>query len=163
MEKDYFKNPDLLKDGTLMDDLLKLEYQLCFRLYMVSRNMTRLYTPLLEAFNLTYPQYIIMLVLFEHGCIDFKELSDLVDLKTGTMTPILQRMEENGILVRKKNEADARKINIELTDLGKGLKEKLVQIPLEITRLIDLNENDYFELVKRLDILTEKIHKAQGE
>lgn len=143
------------------DELLKLEYQLCFRLYMVSRNMTRLYTPILEQFNLTYPQYIILLALFEHKKMDFKVLSDLVDLKTGTMTPILQRMEENGLLIREKNSGDARKINISLTETGENLKQQLVNVPLEITDRIGLNEEAYHLLVTHLDALAELLAKAQ--
>lgn len=144
-----------------LEDILKLEYQLCFRLYMVSRNMTRLYTPILESFNLTYPQYIILLALFEHGYMDFKVLSDLVDLKTGTMTPILQRMEENGLVIREKNKSDARKINIFLTQKGKALKKELMHVPLEITKRIGLSEASYQVLVTQLDALAEQLAIAQ--
>jgi len=143
-------------------DVLKLEHQLCFRLYMASRNMTRLYAPILEKYHLTYPQYIIILVLLEHGEMDFKKLSETVDLKTGTMTPIMQRMEELGYIQREKNPMDARKITIRLTNAGSSLREQLVSVPLELAHLIQLEKGSYLELIGRLDQLTEKLTKAQN-
>lgn len=143
-------------------DILKLENQLCFRLYMVSRNMTRLYAPILEKFHLTYPQYIIILVLLEHGEMDFKELSEAVDLKTGTMTPILQRLEEIGYIHREKNPHDARKITISLTQNGIELKKELIAVPVELTQKIDLDETSYLKLIESLDALTVKLINAQS-
>jgi MarR family transcriptional regulator, organic hydroperoxide resistance regulator len=143
-----------------VSELLKLDNQLCFRLYMASRNMTRLYTPILERFHLTYPQYIIILVLLEHSEIDFKELSNRVDLRTGTMTPIVQRLEEIGYIERKKNPLDARKITISLTEKGSELRNRLATVPIEVSRSIELNETDYIKLVESLDLLTSKLTKA---
>jgi DNA-binding MarR family transcriptional regulator len=78
----------------MKDSILSIDKQLCFRLYAVSREMTKAYEPWLKKFNLTYPQYIVMLVLFEHKRIDFSELSKTVQLKTGTLTPIVNKLKE---------------------------------------------------------------------
>ncbi len=94
------------------DQALLLENQICFRLYKTSRAMIRLYQPILEAFDITYPQYLTMLVLWEKESIDFKELSRKLELKTGTLTPMLQKLEVAGYLERIKNEKDNRKVNI---------------------------------------------------
>lgn len=143
------------------DELLLLKNQLCFRLYSVSRNMTRVYQPLLQAFNLTYPQYIIMLILLEHKSMDFKELSQMIDLKTGTMTPIIQKMEEIGYVKKAKNPEDGRRITVYLTEAGEALKEKLVQVPIALAGQIDYDLDSYYNLVAQLDVLMEKLQNAQ--
>lgn len=142
-------------------EALKLEHQLCFRLYAVSRNMTRLYQDLLEPFNITYPQYIILLVLFEHGEIDFKELSDKVDLKTGTMTPIIQKLEEMGYLTKEKNPSDMRRLNVSLTDKGRHLKEQIIHVPYELSKRLKMSYESYVTLIQQLDELAKTIDQAQ--
>lgn len=142
-------------------EALKLEYQLCFRLYAVSRNMTRLYADLLGEFGLTFPQYVIMLVMFEHETMDFKELSDRVDLKTGTMTPIVQKLESMGYLHKEKNPMDGRKINVNLTAEGKALKDEIVRVPYELSRRLGMSLLDYEALMIRLGDLSEKLENAQ--
>lgn len=147
----------------MKDDLLKLEHQLCFRLYALSRNMTRLYQPLLEAYNLTYPQYIILLILWEEDHMDFKVLSNRVDLKTGTLTPILQKMEENGFIQRIKNPSDARRITISLTPRGSDLKAEIVQVPVKLTQLLNMTPTQYYETIKILDTLSQQLNDAQQQ
>lgn len=143
-------------------EILKLEHQLCFRLYQASRNMTRLYTPLLEQYGLTYPQYIILLVLFEKTQIDFKELSQIVDLKTGTLTPIIQKLEEMHFLTKESNPKDKRKVNVSLTQKGQNLKETIVNVPKKMADLIQLTENDYILLIEKLDQLTHQLNLAEN-
>ncbi len=132
---------------------LKIDNQLCFRLYKASRNMTRLYQPLLDKYNLTYPQYIILLVLFEDETIDFKDLSEKVDLKTGTLTPIVNKIEEIGYIKKEKNKTDGRKLNIILTDKGIQLRDQIIDVPLKLANNLDLSKNDYYTLVDQLDYL----------
>ena len=142
------------------EELLKLDNQLCFRLYAVSRKMTRLYQPLLDEFQLTYPQYIIMLVLFEHRTLDFKDLSTIVDLKTGTLTPIIQNLEKAGYHKRVKIKEDARKINVVLTKKGEQLHEQIISVPISLASQLEISEEMYRVLVKELDDLALILNNA---
>lgn len=144
-----------------MNKALKLENQLCFRLYAASRNMTRVYQPHLEKYGLTYPQYIMMLILFEYETIDFKELSKIIDLKTGTLTPIVNKVQELGYVVKVKNELDARRLNIALTKKGKALRDEIVKVPYELANSLGLSEDEYSKLTVQLDELIEKLQKVQ--
>ncbi len=144
-----------------MDHALKLENQLCFRLYAASRNMTRVYQSHLDKYGLTYPQYIMMLIVFEHEVIDFKELSKLIDLKTGTLTPIVIKVEELGYIKKVKNENDGRRLNIILTDKGKTLREEIVKVPYDLAESIGLTEDEYLSLTKQLDKLLLKLQNIQ--
>ena len=146
----------------MLDELLKLDNQLCFRLYNVSRKMTQAYQPLLDEFNLTYPQYIILLVLFERKQIDFKELSKQVNLKTGTLTPILQLLEKNGYIVRIRNKKDRRKITVSLTESGYALKEKVSTVPVALQGKLQITISMYETLVKELDELSEILDKKNN-
>lgn len=138
----------------MYDDILQIDKQLCFRLYAVSRNMTRLYQPVLKKFNLTYPQYIIMLIMFEHKRIDFKALSVIVDLKTGTLTPILQKLESIGYIYKEKNPSDSRKVDIILSEEGVTLQESIIEVPRELGNKLNISQEMYNTLVKELDALS---------
>lgn len=140
-----------------MNKELKLDNQLCFRLYVASRNMTRLYQPLLDQYNLTYPQYIVLLALFEQEKIDFKELSTIVDLKTGTLTPIINKIEEIGYLSKEKNPTDGRKVNVVLTEEGKELRSEIIDVPLQLGETLDMSITSYSNLVTELDQLIKKM------
>ena len=143
------------------NEILKLDNQLCFRLYAVSRRMTRLYQPYLEKFNLTYPQYIVMLVMFENKVMDFKKLSEVVDLKTGTLTPIVQRLEDNGFVSRVKNKQDMRKMNVILTEKGAELQRQVIEVPLSMAKDLQISEEMYMVLIKELDDLATILKNAQ--
>ena len=145
------------------DEILKLDNQLCFRLYAVSRRMTRLYQPFLEKFNLTYPQYIVMLVMFEHKVMDFKKLSEVVDLKTGTLTPIVQRLEDNGFVSRVKNKQDMRKMNVILTEKGMELQKQVIEVPISMAEKLSISEEMYLVLIKELDDLAQILKTAKIE
>mgnify|MGYP000961780636 CR=1 FL=1 len=136
------------------DEILKLEKQLCFRLYAVSRNMTRLYKPLLDKFNLTYPQYIIMLVMFEHKHIKFNDLSAIVDLRTGTLTPILQKLVRTGYINRIVDSTDKRKIFLELTELGEKLQKDIIEVPIGLYTQLQITPEMYKVLTTELDQLS---------
>ena len=132
----------------MSNEYLKIDNQLCFRLYSTSRKMTRLYQPFLEKFNLTYPQYIVMLVMFEHREIDFKDLSNIVDLKTGTLTPIIQKLVSIGYLNKVKNTKDSRKINISLTEAGVLLEKNILEVPVGLGNKIEISAEMYLKLTK---------------
>lgn len=146
----------------MYDKLLLLDQQICFKLYKTSRNVTRLYQPFLSKFNLTYPQYIVMLAMFEHEVIDFKELSSIIELKTGTLTPIIQKLEKIGYIIKIKNPNDKRKINIKITDKGRILKKNIITVPLDVYKLLPIKKENYKALVDELNIITKLINQSEN-
>lgn len=140
-----------------MYDQLKLENQICFRLYSSSRAITRLYKPLLDNIGLTYPQYIVMMVLWERKVIPFRELMDVLQLKTGTLTPVIQRLEKAGYLEKKRDEKDDRKVDIVLSKKGDELIEKAKDIPSQLLETLDMNLEEYTRYIKTLDEITLKL------
>ena len=114
----------------MIKEEFKLENQLCFRLYTASRLLTQAYHPLLSEYGLTYPQYLVLLVLWEKDAQPVNDIAKRLLLETNTVTPLLQRMEKEGILVRRKGEKDARQMIVSLTEKGWGLQKKLVDVPL---------------------------------
>ncbi|MBR1569323.1 MAG: MarR family transcriptional regulator [Bacteroidales bacterium] len=115
-----------------MQEQLKLDNQLCFRLYTASRLITQAYHPLLSAIGLTYPRYLVMMVLWEQDALPVNDIARRLYLETNTVTPLLKRMETEGLIVRKKGKADARQVIVSLTSKGRALEEKASCIPFEI-------------------------------
>lgn len=116
--------------GTAMNnDLLKLENQICFKIYTAEREITKLYRDLLQEMNVTYPQYLVLLLLWEKHSLLVKELGKRLFLDSGTLTPMLKRMEKNGLVERKRSAEDERSVVISLTEKGDALKEKAECIP----------------------------------
>ena len=113
----------------MIDEELKLDNQLCFRLYTASRLLTQVYHPLLSEKGLTYPQYLVLLVLWEKDAQPVNDIAKRLYLETNTVTPLLQRMEKEGILVRTKGKKDARQMIVSLTRKGKELQKKLSEVP----------------------------------
>lgn len=109
-----------------------LDRQLCFRLYTASRLLTQAYHPLLSAHGLTYPQYLVLLVLWEKDAQPVNDIAKRLYLETNTVTPLLQRMEGEGILTRKKGSVDARQMIVSLTGKGRSLQEKLAGVPFAV-------------------------------
>ena len=145
----------------MSEDSLKLDRQICFRLYKASRTMTRLYQPLLETLEITYPQYITMLVLWEVENIDFKDLGTRLDLKTGTMTPIVTRLESLGYVYRVKNKDDNRRIWVRLTDSGRALKLKAQNIPESLNQYMKMGQEQYQRYALLLDELGDLLTDAE--
>ncbi|GLQ96023.1 MarR family winged helix-turn-helix transcriptional regulator [Dyella mobilis] len=108
---------------------LLLDEQLCFALYAASRRMTAAYRPLLEAMDLTYPQYLVMLVLWERDGLTVRELGARLQLDSGTLTPLLKRLEQAGLVARRRRQSDEREVEISLTDAGGKLHERAADIP----------------------------------
>jgi len=107
----------------------RLENQLCFRLYTASRLITQAYHPLLSEYGLTYPQYLVLMVLWEKDAQPVNDIAKLLMLETNTVTPLLKRMENEGILTRTRGEHDARQMIVTLTQKGWDLQEKLTDVP----------------------------------
>ncbi|CAN5312625.1 MarR family transcriptional regulator [soil metagenome] len=109
--------------------MLQLDNQLCFALYSTSLAMTRLYKPLLDALGITYPQYLALLVLWEQDGLSVSELGERLFLDSGTLTPLLKRLESSGLVSRLRAIDDERRVHITLTPAGRALKEQAAKIP----------------------------------
>ncbi|WP_131538864.1 MarR family winged helix-turn-helix transcriptional regulator [Pedobacter nototheniae] len=141
-------------------DILKLENQLCFPLYALSRVITAHYKPLLAKIELTYPQYLVMLVLWEYKSLSVKELGEKLLLDSGTLTPLLKRLEEKVLVKRERSKADERMVFISLTENGLSLKKAAQQIPKDLACSLDLSED---ELISVKNIVFELLEKARKD
>ena len=127
-------------------DCLKLSSQLCFPLYACARETIKLYTPHLEKIGLTYTQYITMMVLWEQNSLTAKELGRLLYLDSGTLTPLLKKLEGKNLLTRRRSEADERNLVITLTEEGKALKDQAMKVPYELEKCINLERDEILQL-----------------
>ena len=143
-----------------MEDSLKLENQLCFPLYACSKEVIRRYKPILDKLDLTYTQYIAMMVLWEYGSINIKKLGNMLFLDSGTLTPLLKKLETKGYISRNRDEKDERNLIISITKEGNKLKEKAVCVPVEIGKCINLSTEEAIELYKLLYKLLGNIEKV---
>lgn len=140
-------------------DNLKLGNQLCFPLYVCSKEIVKRYKPFLDEIDLTYTQYITMMVLWEHKKVNVKEMGKYLFLDSGTLTPVLKKLEQKGYLTRCRDTEDERVLNVAITEAGEALKEKAVTIPEKVGRCIVSEEKDatqlYQLLYKILDNISE--------
>lgn len=148
----------------MVKEEFKLENQLCFRLYSASRLITQAYQPLLTKQGLTYPQYLVLLVLWEKDAQPVNDIAKRLLLETNTVTPLLQRMEKEGILTRTKGEKDARQIIVSLTSKGKKLQEKLADVPFSMGEAVmcdSVTPDTAPDLFRMLDdIINRLLHKT---
>ena len=131
-------------------DSLKLENQLCFPLYACSKEITRRYKPFLSKLDLTYTQYITMMVLWETRELSVKELGGKLFLDSGTLTPLLKKLESKGYLTRNRSVKDERNLIIKITDKGMALREEALAVPQEIRSCINLTDDEAAALFKLL-------------
>jgi MarR family transcriptional regulator, organic hydroperoxide resistance regulator len=130
-------------EGILLNaDLLKLENQICFPLYACAKEVVKKYKPFLDEIELTYTQYIAMMVLWEKKTVNVKTLGECLYLDSGTLTPLLKKMEKKGLVVRERSSEDERNLNVTITGQGEALKEKAVTIPVKMGQCINLNPED---------------------
>ena len=120
------------------EEVLKLDNQLCFALYSTSHALTKAYAPLLERLGLTYPQYLAMLVLWESDGVTVKELGERLRLDSGTLTPLLKRLESAGLVRRERDKRDERQVRIHLSEAGLALKVEAGAVPQGIACAIGL-------------------------
>jgi len=142
-------------------DSLTLKNQLCFPIYLCSKEIIRKYTPLLEKLDLTYTQYIVMMYFWEKQTSNIKELSQTILLDSGTLTPLLKKLEAKGYVSRVRSSKDERNLEVTITEKGKALKDKALIIPNEIAKYVNLtNEeaNTLYSLIYKvlLNILKEE-------
>ena len=143
----------------MIKEEFKLDNQLCFRLYTASRLISQAYHPLLSEYGLTYPQYLVLLVLWEKDVQPVNDIAKRLFLETNTVTPLLQRMEKEGILTRSKGKKDARQMIVNLTEAGKGLREKLTNVPGTIASSVLCNSITEETIPGLFCMLDDIIHK----
>lgn len=131
-------------------DVLKLENQLCFPLYACAKEVVRKYKPFLDELDLTYTQYITMMVFWEHKKLSVKDVGDYLYLDSGTLTPLLKTLEKKGYIVRSRSKEDERVLDVEITDEGMKLREKAIQVPSKIGECIPLDQKEAVDLYKLL-------------
>lgn len=134
-------------------DKLKLNEQLCFPLYVCSKEIIKRYKPALERINLTYTQYIIMMVMWEEEEISFRELSKRLFLESNTLTPVLKKLEDKKLISRRKADGNEKNIIFSITKKGVELKEKAKQVPKKLEKCLLINEDDGKALKEILDRL----------
>ena len=139
----------------------RLDNQLCFRLYTASRLLTQAYNPLLSQYGLTYPQYLVLLVLWEKNEQPVNDIAKRLFLETNTVTPLLQRMEKEGLLIRTKGKKDARQMIVSLTWKGKSLQDKLTFVPFTVGKAVvcdSVNPETAPDLFRMLDDIIDRLH-----
>ena len=131
-------------------DSLKLGNQLCFPLYASSKEITRKYKPYLDKLDLTYTQYICMMVMWEHQSLNVKQLGEYLYLDSGTLTPLLKKLEEKGYIERKKKDSDERNLIITVTDKGLDLRDQALSVPQSMGSCISISSEEAELLYKVL-------------
>jgi len=148
------------QEFTANADWLRLDQQLCFALYASSLAMTKLYKPLLEPLGLTYPQYLVMLVLWEQEGISVSTLGQRLSLDSGTLTPLLKRMEAAGLIARRRAAEDERRVDIFLSPAGQALKTQALHIPPRLACASACSLEELSSLTRRLHELRQQLVKA---
>jgi DNA-binding MarR family transcriptional regulator len=136
--------------GTAPDDLLALDRQVCFALAVASRSVIALYRPLLEPMGITHPQYLVMLALWEHSPLSVKQLSGLLQLDPGTLSPLLKRLEAIGYVTRRRDPRDERALAVELTEEGHALREQALRVPPAIMARLGMSAEELTVLHRSL-------------
>ncbi len=131
-------------------DCLKLENQLCFPLYACSKEIIKRYKPFLDKIDLTYTQYLTMMVLWDREKINVKELGEALYLDSGTLTPVLKKLEVKGFITRERMKTDERNVLIAITDAGQKLRDEAVQIPEQMATCVELPQEEAQTLYKLL-------------
>jgi DNA-binding MarR family transcriptional regulator len=134
----------------MADEILRLNNQLCFAFYVCSKEVIKKYKPLLDPLGLTYTSYITMLALWEKDDVPVKELGEKLYLDSGTLTPILKKLEEKGYISRIRKKENERNVYILLTPTGKNLKQQAIQIPLQLANSIGCGAEEASDLIPKL-------------
>ncbi|SFN28726.1 MarR family winged helix-turn-helix transcriptional regulator [Variovorax sp. OV329] len=143
-----------------VDQMLLLDNQLCFAIYSASLAMTRLYKPLLEQLELTYPQYLVMLALWEQDGLMVSELGQRLSLDSGTLTPLLKRLEASGYVSRIRDVKDERRVHISLTAAGRRLKARAAKVPACLLDASQCSLDELVSLTRQVQQLRERIKAA---
>ncbi len=144
-------------EGLSSDQILKLDHQLCFALYSASLAMTKLYKPLLEEMGLTYPQYLAMLVLWENDGVTVSELGERLYLDSGTLTPLLKRLEAADLVTRLRDVQDERRVLIRLTAAGRRLKTRAARLPGCVLQATQCDISEVMTLTRQVQTLRDRL------
>ena len=131
-------------------EALKLDHQLCFPLYTASRLVIQRYQPMLKELDITYPQYLVLMVLWEKDEVNLSTIAEKLQLQSNTLTPLLKRLQQRELLERKRSETDERNIVITLTEKGKALKDQACDVPAMLAEQLPLKEEEAKELYRLL-------------
>ena len=140
-------------------DTPKLGNQLCFPFYVIAKEMTALYRPFLDELGITYSQYLVMMVLWEKDGLTVNQIGEKLYLDSGTLTPLLKRLESKGFIIRKRKKEDERVVEVFLTDEGRNLQQKACEIPAKMQGKLNLTTEDLFELKETVEKILNKIQK----
>ncbi len=138
---------------------LKLGNQLCFPLYVIAKEITGLYRPFLDEIDITYSQYLVMMVLWEKDGLTVNQIGEKLYLDSGTITPLLKRLESKGFILRKRKKEDERVVEVFLSEIGKNLQQKACEIPAKMQEKLNLSTEDLLELKETVDKILNKIQK----
>jgi DNA-binding MarR family transcriptional regulator len=144
-------------DGVDQEFSLLLADQLCFALYAASRAVTNRYRPLLDDLGLTYPQYLVLLVLWEHGVVPIKDIGTTLQLDYGTLTPLLKRLEAAGLVRRERRPDDERTVRVSLTEQGRDMRERARAVPGAMGEAMRLTPSQFDEARRLLRLLTANV------
>ena len=145
-----------------LPDALHLDHQLCFALYSASLAMTKLYKPLLEPLGLTYPQYLAMLALWESDGLTVSELGDRLFLDSGTVTPLVKRLEAAELVLRQRDAQDERRVQVWLTDAGRTLRRKAASVPGCVLDASQCSVKEVLALTREVQTLRDRLQQAIG-
>jgi len=137
----------------------KLENQICFPLYVIAKEITGLYRPFLDELDITYPQYLVMMILWENDGLSVNCIGEKLYLDSGTLTPLLKRLESKGFIQRKRKKEDERVVEVFITESGKALQQKACEIPQKIHNKIDISKEDWIALKESIQKILSKIEK----
>lgn len=140
---------------------LKLDNQLCFALYSATNSITRLYRSLLDDYDLTYPQYLVLLVLWEKDDIAIKEVMKRLNLDSGTLSPIIKRLQNAGLVEKVRNDSDERVVRLLLTDKSRNLEPMIAEVQNQVACQTQLSSTDFFELLDRLNQLAKTLNTKE--
>ncbi len=146
-----------------MADLLKLENQVCFPVYALAKEIINQYRTFLDKLDLTYPQYLVMLVLWEHKEQTVTQIGEKLRLDSGTLTPLLKRLEQKGIVSRSRSTCDERVVNITLTETGKELKAKAKDLPKSLMESMQVPMEELKTLKESVERILDIIHRKDGK
>ncbi|PJJ66191.1 MarR family winged helix-turn-helix transcriptional regulator [Chryseobacterium geocarposphaerae] len=138
---------------------LQLKNQICFPLYVIAKEITGLYRPFLDELDITYPQYLVMMVLWENDGLAVNSIGEKLYLDSGTLTPLLKRLEAKGFIQRKRKKEDERVVEVFITESGKALQQKACEIPEKIHSKIDVTKEDWIALKESVQKILNKIEK----
>ncbi|MCT4777535.1 MULTISPECIES: MarR family winged helix-turn-helix transcriptional regulator [Exiguobacterium] len=145
-----------------MKSSLTLEHQICFQLYTASKELTRLYRPILAPLNLTYSQYLVMLVLWEEDHIDLKQLGERLTLDSGTLSPLVKRLMQLDYVEKVRATDDERRVLLSLTPSGRALREQAEEVPLKVSGMLNIDEATYVAYMEMLIDIKARL-RAFGE